>query len=61
MDHARLKWFANQKPLYRRQAMWALELYGYEFQIIHSPGVKNGKADTLSRRLEFRPEKGGQG
>ena len=34
---------------------------GFEFQIIHRPGVKNGKPDALSRRSEFRPEKGGQG
>ena len=34
---------------------------GFEFQIIHRPEVKNGKTDALSRRSEFRPEKGGQG
>ena len=34
---------------------------GFEFQIIHRPGVKNGKPDALSRCSEFRPEKGGQG
>ena len=33
-DHERLKWFANNKPLNRRQARWALELDGFEFQII---------------------------
>ena len=60
-DHERLKWFANNKPLNRRQARWALKLVGFEFQIIHRPGVKNGKPDALSRRSEFRPEKGGQG
>ena len=56
-----MKWFANNKPLNRRQARWALELDGFEFQILHRPGVKNGKPDALSRRTEFRPEKGGQG
>ena len=60
-DHEGLKWFANNKPLNRRQARWALELDGFEFQIIHHPGVKNGKPDALSRCLEFHPEKGGQG
>ena len=59
-DHEGLKWFANNKPLNPRQARWALELDGFEFQIIHYPGVKNGKPDTLSRRSVFRPEKGGQ-
>ena len=57
-DHERLKWFANNKPLNRRQARWAVELEGFEFQIIHHPGVKNGKPDALSWRSEFRPEKG---
>ena len=59
-DHEGLKLFANNKPLNRRQARWALELDGFEFQIIHCPGVKNGKPDALSRHSEFRPEKGGK-
>ena len=40
MDHEGLKWFPNNKQLNRRQAWWALELDGFEFQIIHRPGVK---------------------
>ena len=59
-DYEGLKWFANNKPLNRRQVRWALELDGFEFQIIHRPGVKNDKPDTLSTRSEFHPEKGGQ-
>src|SRR5258706_4223304 len=59
-DHRGLEWFAQNKPLNRRQARWALELDGFDFQIIYRPGVKNGKPDALSRRSEFRPEKGGQ-
>ena len=58
-DHRGLEWFAQNKPLNRRQARWALELDGFEFQIIYRPGVKNGKPDALSRRAEHRPEKGG--
>ena len=61
MDHQALKWLANNKSLNRRQARWALELDGFEFQIIHRPGVKNGKPDAWCRRSEFHPEKGGQG
>ena len=34
---------------------------GFEFQIIHRPGVKIGKPDALSRHSEFRTEKGGPG
>ena len=60
-DYEGLKWFANNQPLNRSQARQAPELDGFEFQIIHRPGVKNGKPDALSRRSEFRPEKGGQG
>ena len=60
-DHEGLKWFANDKPLNRRQARWALELYCFEFQIIHRHRVKNAKTEASSRRSEFRPEKGEQG
>ena len=60
-DHEGLKWFANNNPLNHRQARWAPELDGFEFQIIHHPGVKNGKPDALCLRSESRPEKGGQG
>ena len=59
-DHCGLEWFAQNKPLNRRQARWALELDGYDFQVIYRPGAKNGKPDALSRRAEHRPEKGGQ-
>ena len=60
-DHEGLKWFANNKLLNCRQARWALQLDQFKFQIIHHPGVENGKPDALSRRSEFRPKKGGQG
>ena len=56
-----MKWFANNRPLNRRKARWALELDGFEFQIIHCPGAKNVKPDALSRHLELHPERGGQG
>jgi hypothetical protein len=36
-----------------------LELDGFDFVVIHRPGKANGKADALSRRSEYRPEKGG--
>ena len=60
-DHEGLKPFANNKPLNHRQARWDLGLDGFDFQIFHYPGVKNGKPDTLSRCSVFRPEKGGEG
>ena len=58
-DHRGLEWFTQNKPLNRRQARWALELYGFDFHIIYLPGAKNTKPDSLSRRAEHRPEKGG--
>ena len=47
------------KVLNRRQAPWARELARYDFQILFRPGQQNGKADYLSRRPEYRLEKGG--
>ena len=58
-DHRNLEWFASNKPLNRRQPRWALELDGFDFVVIYRPGIKNGKPDALSRRSEYRPEKGG--
>ena len=34
-DHRGLEWFTQNKPLNRRQARWALELDGFDFQIIY--------------------------
>jgi hypothetical protein len=58
-DHQNLEYFTTTKVLNRRQARWAQELAGIDFKIYYRPGVKNGKPDALSRRPEYRPEKGG--
>jgi hypothetical protein len=58
-DHQNLEYFATTKVLNRRQARWAQELAGIDFKIFYRPGTKNGKPDALSRRPEYRPEKGG--
>ena len=58
-DHQNLEYFATTKVLNRRQARWAQELAGIDFKIYFRPGAQNGKADALSRRSEYRPEKGG--
>jgi hypothetical protein len=47
------------KVLNRRQARWAQELAGIDFKIYYQPGSQNGKPEALSRRSEYRPEKGG--
>jgi len=58
-DHHNLEYFTTTKLLNRRQAHWAQELAGIDFKIFYRPGSQNGKPDALSRRPEYRPEKGG--
>jgi len=58
-DHQNLEYFTNTKVLNCRQARWAQELAGVDFRIYYRPGTQNGKPDALSRRSEYRPEKGG--
>jgi len=58
-DHQNLEYFTTTKVLNRRQARWAQELAGIDFRIYYRPGMQNGKPDALSRRPEYRPEKGG--
>ena len=60
-DHQNLEYFTTTKVLNRRQAHWAQELVGIDFKIFYRPGTKNSKPDALSRRSEYRPEKGGSG
>ena len=58
-DHQNMEYFTTTKVLNRRQAHWAQELAGIDFRIYYRPGTQNGKPDALSRRSEYRPEKGG--
>jgi len=58
-DHQNLEYFTTKKVLNRRQACWAQELAGIDFRIYYRPGTQNGKPDALSRRSEYRPERGG--
>jgi hypothetical protein len=58
-DHQNLEYFTTTKVLNRRQARWAQELAGIDFKVYYRPGSQNGKPDALSRRSEYRPEKGG--
>ena len=37
-----------------RQAQWALYLSRFDFTLKHVPGTKMGKADGLSRRLDWK-------
>jgi len=58
-DHQNLEYFTTTKVLNRHQARWAQELASIDFKIYYRPGAQNGKPDALSRRSEYRPEKGG--
>jgi len=58
-DHHNLEYFTTTKVLNRRQARWAQELAGIDFNIFYQPGSQNSKPDALSRHPEYRPEKGG--
>jgi len=42
------------QKLNRRQARWVLYLSKFNFMLKHVPGSKMGKADSLSRRLDWK-------
>jgi len=58
-DHQNLEYFTTTKVLNRRQAWWVQDVAGIDFWIYYRPGTQNTKPDALSRRSEYRPEKGG--
>jgi len=58
-DHQNLEYFTTTKVLNRWQARWAQEVAGIDFRIYYRPGTQKGKPDALSRRSEYRHEKGG--
>jgi hypothetical protein len=39
--------------LNRRQARWSIFLADFDFEIQYQPDTQQGKADALSRRLEY--------
>jgi hypothetical protein len=49
-DHKTLEYFLATKTLTRRQARWSLFLSEFNFVIMYQKGIKNNKADALSRR-----------
>jgi len=52
-DHKNLEYFMKAQKLNRRQAQWALYLSRFDFTLKHVLGSKMGKADSLSRRLDW--------
>jgi len=54
MDHKNLQYFMTSQKLNRRQARWALYLSQFNFALKHIPGKSMGKADRLSKRLDWQ-------
>ena len=53
-DHKNLEYFMKVQKLNQRQARWALYLFRFDFMLKHVPGSKMGKADSLSRRPDWK-------
>ena len=53
-DHKNLEYFMKAQKLNRRQAYWALYLSRFNFTLKHVLGTKIGKADGLSRQLDWK-------
>jgi len=53
-DHKNLEYFIKAQKLNRRQARWALYLSRFDFVLKHVPGSKMGKANSLSRRPDWK-------
>ena len=59
-DHKNLEYFNSTKVHNRRQHRWAEFLQPFRFKVVYREGRLNEKADTLSRRRDYRPEGGGE-
>ena len=55
-DHKNLEYFMKAQKLNRRQARWALYLSQFDFTLKHVARTKMGKANGLSRRLDWKIE-----
>jgi len=55
-DHKNLEYFMKAQKLNRRQARWALYLSRFNFTLKHVPGSRMGRADSLSKRLDWEVE-----
>jgi hypothetical protein len=51
-DHKSLQWIQSSKNLSGKLAQWALVIQGYNIEVVHRPGSKQGMSDTLSRLTE---------
>ena len=53
-DHLNLQYFMTERQLTRRQARWSLFFNEFDFVLTHRAGHLNGKADRLSRRIDYK-------
>ena len=56
-DYKNLTGFLTTKELNRRQVWWVKTLTEYYFEIEHTKGSNNTKADVFSWKLEFSGDK----
>jgi len=56
MDHKILEYFMKAQKLNRRQARWSLYLSRFDFALKHVAGKSMGRADSLSRRVDWVEE-----
>jgi hypothetical protein len=52
-DHKNITYFAKTQQLNQRQIRWAETLSEFDYEIIHTKGSENGRADALSRRPDY--------
>ena len=52
-DHKNLEYFMKAQKLNRRQARWSLYLSRFDFALKHVAGKSMGRADRLSRRVDW--------
>ena len=52
-DHTNLLFWKDPGEHDRRVARWHAELMEYDFELVHIAGARNGRADALSRRLDY--------
>lgn len=57
-DHRNLLHFTTNQQLTRRQARWSLFLAEYVFSLEYRKGSLQGKADALSRRVDYQIKEG---
>ena len=53
-NHKNLEYFMKVQKLNRKKACWILYLSRFNFTLKHVLGINIGKADGLSRRLDWK-------